>query len=72
MGNGPQYFNKAASDEYKLLNGEAKQRLLDLSVNSMDKKVMTPKEIKKNGAKIFSKIQNQVSSKISFLQPRKI
>ena len=60
MTGGPALFNKAASSAYQSLEMEEKERLLDLSVNSLDKIVMTAKDIKKKGSKIFSKIQNQV------------
>lgn len=61
MSNGAGTFNKIASDVYKTLGKNEKERLDILSKQSIDNGPMTVKEIEKAGAKIFNKIQKQVS-----------
>lgn len=53
-------FNIAASNAYKALEREQKERLEELSVQPEGTQTMTVREVKKAGAKAFSKIQTQV------------
>ena len=62
MTSGAGMFNKAASNEYKMLPRTEKEKLKELSVKTVDEdpKEMTVKEIKKTAAKAFRKIKIQV------------
>ena len=53
-------FNIAASNAYKALEREQKERLEELSVQPGGTQTMTVREVKKAGAKAFKKIQMQV------------
>ena len=64
MQDGPGAFNKAASESYKNLKKEMKVKLQEASAaynSSTLQKMMSIDEVKVEGKKIFSKIQNLVS-----------
>ena len=53
-------FNVSASNAYKALEREQKERLEELSVQPEGTQTMTVREVKKAGAKAFKKVQIQV------------
>ena len=60
MQNGPGAFNKAASESYKNLNEEMNARLQEASAtycSSTAGETMSIAEVRREGRKIFSKIQ---------------
>ena len=60
MIHGVSMFNIAASNAYKALEREQKERLEELSIQPEGTQNMTVREVKKAGAKVFKKIQMQV------------
>ena len=65
MKNGPAAFNIAASEQYKNI-GEEERKKLDDIIPEEREKVMTIKNIKREGAKLFQKIETQVFCKRKF------
>lgn len=65
MKQGPGMFNVAASNQYKMLDSTGQDRLKHLCVE--DEVVMTEKAIKREGARIFRKVQSQVRMSLMLL-----
>ena len=60
MKEGPGVFNQSASGKYKALDGSEWRKLKELCVE--DEVEMTEGAIKKEGARIFRKVQSEVRS----------
>ncbi len=67
MQKGPAAFSSAASEVYKNMADNDK-KLLENTVAEDSKKTMTMKSIKREGSKLFHKIQLQVYSFVIFLK----
>lgn len=59
MKEGPGAFNVAASEQYRRLEQGDREKLSELCEERREK-VLSVKEVKREGAKIFRKIQSQV------------
>ena len=63
MKNGPAAFSMAASEAYKKM-GDDEKKLLEDSIIGESEKTMTIKDIKREGSKLFRKIELQVCFKV--------
>jgi len=63
---GPAAFSAAASDSYKNMRDEEKKQLEDSMVKEREK-TMTIRDIKKEGSKLFQKIELQVCTYFAIL-----
>lgn len=61
MAKGPAQFNLEAKEQYRCLNDEQMEELKCKCKEKSSLKVMSSKEIKADGRKIFKKLQNGVS-----------
>ena len=60
---GPGAFNVAASERYKSLGSDDQERLSEL-LEERRERVLNVKDVKREGAKVFRKIQSQVTGLI--------
>ena len=61
MAKGPAQFNFEAKEQYQCLDDEQMEELKRKCKEKLSLKVMSSKEIKADGRKIFKKLQNGVS-----------
>ncbi len=67
MKTGPAAFSAAASDSYKNMRDEDKKQLEDSMVKEREK-TMTIRDIKKEGSKLFRKIELHVRTYFTILR----
>ena len=63
MKEGPGAFNVSASERYKSLGSDEQERLSELCEERRER-VLNVKDVKREGAKVFRKIQSQVTGLI--------